>query len=244
MKLIIDSQKRDKTLYPNSNSFVYKTTRLYSNISRAYTSTIQMLTSDYVINSNNNIFQIILATVTYNNTLTRGTWSAANYATQLQTDLNNVGNWNVNPGLTWTVTFNSNTMKYTISAGSSFIINFNVKYKLAQKLGFANSQTVSATSHTSSSVVQFFNSRYYDFRIAGLMRDSSENLGNCFARLYNNSNPFEIIDYQDHRDYKSIKSSMDNTKLFPQELKIEMYDEFGDLVDNNNTDFILVITME
>jgi hypothetical protein len=244
MFFVIDSMKRDTSLYPNSNSFRYKTTKMYSNINLVTLFSAQLFTSDYVINAYNNSFSITKSSVVYVCTLTKGNWNASSYATQLQTDLNNVSNWTSDPSLTFTVTYSSSTNKYTISAGSAFNINFDTSYKLATKLGFSRQQTSSASSHVSGGSVQFINSRYYDIRIYELLRDSSENLNNCFARVWNTVQANELIDYQSYRDYFNITHDMTSTVTFPQELKIEIYDENNDLVDNNNSEFVLMILLK
>lgn len=244
MFIVIDSMKRDTSLFPNSNSFRYRTTKIYQNVKCTSLFSAQLFTSDYVINSNNNSFSITKSSTIYTCTLTRGNWSAASYATQLQTDLNNVANWTSNPSLTFTVTYSASTNKYTISAGSVFNLNFNTSFKLANKLGFSRQQTTSATSHTSNTSVQFFNTRYYDIRISELLRDSSENLNNCYARIFNTVQTNELIDFSSWRDYPNIKHDMSNTVSFPQELKIEIYDENNDLVDNNNSEFVLMLQLE
>lgn len=243
MQIIIDSAKRNTTLYPNSNQFKYNTTKVYSYIRYVSLKTAQMMSSDYVINSNNRSFIITVSSTRYTCTLTTGTWSAGSYATQLQTDLNTVGNWSSNPLLTFTVTYSASKNKFTISTTSSFIINFSLCYKLAPKLGFTKFDTTSATSQTSDGSVQFFNSRYYDIRIPQLTRDSSENLLQCFARIYNTVQPFELMDYQSHRDYFNIKHDLNNSTLTPSAIDISIYDDNGDLVDNNNSDFLLTIRL-
>lgn len=244
MYFVIDSQKRDTTNYPNTSSFKYRSTRIYSNVKKTKLISAQLMSSDYIINSNNNTLSIRISSTNFTCTLTKGSWSASSYAGILQADMNRLSSWNADPVLSFTVTYDSGNGKFTIGASGNFLINFDVSTKLAVKLGFKKIQTVTlGIEHISDNVAQFFNSRYYDIRIYELMRDSSENLNNCFARVYNNVQPFELIDYQSHRDYQNIEHNMCNMKIFPQDLKIEIYDENGDLVDNNNSEFILVISL-
>lgn len=238
MKIIIDSKNRDKSFYPNSNNFRYNLKGSYT-LSKVRLTSAQILTSDYIINSNNNLFHITLSGNSHINTLSLGTWSASTYATQLQTDLNTSGNWDTDPLLTFTVTYNSNNNKLTITSSSSIIINFNLSSKLSTKLGFSDIATTNATTHTSDKVVQMYNSRYYNIIIPQLQREDSEGLDNkAFARIYNTVNPNELLNYNEYY-YKNIEHKF-NKELTPRSLDISIQDENNDLV-TFNSDFILEI---
>jgi len=228
MKLIIDSNNRDKTIYPGSNKFRYNIIRQYQ-LNSVRLESAQIMSSDYVINSHNNTLSITLSSVVYVCTLRKGTWSASDYATILQTDLNDGGKWDTDPTLTFTVAYDSNTNKYTIGSSSAININYQISSKLASKLGYSHVQTNSSTSHVSDKRAQFFNSRYYNIVIPQLQRESTEGMRRqAFARVYNNVNPNELINYHEYF-YKNITHKFNNEQS-PDEIDVEVYDENNDLV--------------
>ena len=202
----------------------------------------QLMSSDYIINSNNNTLSIEYLSTNYVNTLTQGTWTASTYATQLQTDLNTAGNWNINPGLTWTVTYSSSKNEFTIAASAAVKLNFNISTKLAPKLGFSKNQTISLSNHTSDISVQFFNSRYYDVRINELQKDFSEGLNKCFARIYNTVQPNELLTYYKYQ-YDNIEHLYNKGDVITNHWNIKLYDENNDIIDLNNSEWNMIIKL-
>jgi len=241
MKLIIDSALRDISKYPNEHSFEHTLERSY-NLSKARLSSLQLMSSDYIINSNNNIFSITLSATIHICTLRIGTWSASDYASILQTDLNNSANWDTDPSLTFTVTYDSNFNKYTIGSSSAINLNFQDS-KLATKLGFSKQQTTSLTSHLSDRKASFFNSKYYQIIIKKFQREISDGLNDsCFARVQNNVNPNELLNYQEYY-YKNIVHLFNGDFTTPKSINIELRDENYDLV-SLGTDFYFEIDID
>lgn len=240
-RILIDSRKRNKSLYPNTNSFRINLSKTYDNVGKVNTIAAIIPTTDYIINSNNNTLSVEYLSTTYVCQLTQGTWSAATYATQLQTDLNTSGNWSPSaPAVTWTVTYNSNTNKYTIASTGATNLNFNTSNLLASKLGFSEDQTSSSTSHISNVTVQMFNTKYYNIEILELQRNNVEGAPYAFARIYNNVNPNELLEYYDYY-YKNLEHIWQSDNLISGYLSIELKDENNNLVDLNNAEWCVEI---
>lgn len=244
-RILISSKERDNTKHPNSNQFRISLKKQYK-ISEAFLTMAQFQTTDYVINGYNNSLSVEFSSSTYICSLTQGSWSAANYASQLQTDLQTSGNWSPSsPGITgtWTVTYNSNTNKFTITSGSSNTqLNFNISSLLAEKLGFNVAQTSNTTSHTSNNVVNMNNSNYYDIIIPELTSNHYCSKFTSFATLYNSVPQNEQLDYFEYL-YKNKINKWNTKHVVPQYLTVEIRDENNNLVELNNSDFLLEITL-
>jgi hypothetical protein len=105
----------------------------------------------YLIDDNNDTFQVVHNSITYNITMDHGNYSASNFLTALKTKLNAA------VPLTFDITFNRQTglYTYTCTANPSFVFTT----QLYEQLGFeANSTNIfTSNSLTSTQVVNFIN---------------------------------------------------------------------------------------
>ena len=106
-------------------------------------------TWDNITTANNRLTLIELpGPVSHPATVPVGRYTGTTLATALQTALNTVATLH-----TYTVAFDTNTFKFTISATGNFQLNFAVTDTIAAAVGFDQVTTSSATSVTSTNVV-------------------------------------------------------------------------------------------
>lgn len=140
--VVIDSSKRDASLYPSPSHFVYPVTIL-PGVTQVRLRNYAIFNSSYVVNPNNNTFVITVATVDYTITLTPGNYTSATLAIELAARLNASG------AATYTVTDGASTYKYTIGATAATTFKFAAAPYAAKLLGFA-AANVTGTSVTST----------------------------------------------------------------------------------------------
>jgi hypothetical protein len=120
--------------------------------------------SFYNFTSANNLisFQEGGTGTTYTVTITPGSYNKSTLTTELTSQLNSVGTG------TYTVTYNSTQNTYTISSDVSFKIFFSNANSAWYRMGFNNSNTDVATSHTSTNSVNLAPDNYLYIQVNGL----------------------------------------------------------------------------
>jgi hypothetical protein len=185
--------------------------------------------SYYAINDNNNTFECG-PTGADTITITNGNYTSSEFATHLATQLNVV----LVP--TYSVSFSTNTGKFTYSTGdaSEFVLVADTKnYKY---LGFAKNSSNSSASGSlvSTNVINISGTEYVD--ILSNLQVASENSSNLnrdvLARIYPNSSAFSSIFFN---------ATTDNAVHFAGQhinrMHIRLVDEHGDALDLNGLDW-------
>lgn len=175
-KLLINSQSRQSNSTSSSNFSISLPSPLYLNdynyIRLAYCMFYNTL---YNVNATNNNVDIKTGGSSYTATVTAGVYNANNFASALQTALTSaVSN-------SWTVTYNTNQLTYTIGGSSNFQLLFSsgthASTSMWQLCGFANSNglsgidTTNATSTTSTQVVNFTLPMYIYINLTNICSD-------------------------------------------------------------------------
>lgn len=173
----------------------------------------------YPVNSSNNTF--VFAEGGGSNitsTLTAQNYTGTQLASELQTVMNNDG------GLVYTVSYDSQTGKLTISPSSSTVQfkTTNTSFTAGFVLGFdTSSDTADASSITSDYPVRLDGSMYIDIELFGAstMSISSKNTSTPFVRIPLTSSFGSIITY-DNQDISENLMSIDANNLSNLRLRI------------------------
>jgi len=197
-------------------SFIFKRTNInidYSNLSK-YTN-IKIIDwaipiSFFNINSNNNIFYIndgADKTVT----LTLGDYRPSTLIVEIQTKLNAIST-------NFTVTFNNDTNKITITRTSNFNLLFNSYSNFNQicdVIGFNKTDHLAASTYTSENI---FNGRPYNII---MIRSNELSISNNIKKVNNTNNPRSCQFYINLRNYEFGNiANPENSSINPKEMKL------------------------
>lgn len=159
LKILVNSASRISSSVSSSNFKIQFPNNIYLQERRyirlAY---VGMYNTFYNVNSTNNFINFRVGVTVYTTSVAPGIYNANTLASALQTAMTaQIAN-------TWAIAYNSTTKLYTISGTSAFQLLFstgsNANVSLWKVLGFASSNgltgidTTSATSTTSTQVVQ------------------------------------------------------------------------------------------
>lgn len=160
--LHINSRYRDNGTYDSFTMNINEPPTQYSSVKLIDVAIPQ---SFYNFTSANNVitFQEGGTGTIYTATITPGSYSTSTLTTELTSELNSAGGTG-----TYTVTYNSTQNTYTISADVSFNILFSNTNSPWYRLGFNNSNTDVATSHTSTNSVNLAPDNYLYIQVNGL----------------------------------------------------------------------------
>lgn len=217
-----------------SHSFILQLPRSYNNIIAIELQSVSMPTSFYNIKSGFN------NTIVFNDgtdrtvTLNPGNYSASAIATEIQTKLNASAS-----SLTFTVSFSSNTMKMTIAADGAFVLKFTNSQSCWRELGFTNTDTSSATSHTGTNVISLDRPHHIYIHVAELdsrIETSSSSFFPHFV-LNINSNAGDLSFYHSLSSF-SQTIYMNRTSL--HNLNITLTDEDGNDIDLNGSEWSMI----
>ena len=234
--IIIDSSKRNTTLYPVNNSFKYNTNKTYSNPTKISLLSAIICNSQYVINSNNNLFNLTYSSTLYTATIPQSNYTPSSLSTALQTALNGLSV----PSTTFTVSVNLNTMQFTITSTNAVVYNFSLNTQLSQILGFQVTNSTSTTSITSTNTYTINTTRYYKLFIREFNNNYDTNISNSFNFLIlNNVNSGEYLYLTDINNVNNTHEiNIRNINI--NTLTIELRDEWDNLVLLNGNDFVLI----
>lgn len=185
-----------------------------------------------IINQNGTIINVNLA---------EGSYSAADFATLLQ----NAANAAVGSNGAYTVTYNTETYKFTIT--NIVIINllFSQSSEVSRVMGFSATDTGSLLSHTSTYIVDLSGVPYLTFDINPLpsgRRIISAN-GNTGIFTIPVRVPFNSVNYFEASGLGYDLISYSGTKHTLSNIRITVYDEFG-RVPEMNVDWSMVLLLE
>jgi hypothetical protein len=145
--LLIESKSR-LTESTSSADFVWQGSNAFDNVTHLEITSLRVDTTMYNLISGRSTIYFTDNSTLRTAALTAGYYTGTQLASLLQTGMNAA-----NSGFqTYTVTYNTNTYKFTISAGANFIMNWTgqattTPYEL---FGFTNANTASGTSVTST----------------------------------------------------------------------------------------------
>ncbi|HRP37071.1 MAG TPA: hypothetical protein PLS50_04630 [Candidatus Dojkabacteria bacterium] len=221
----VNSRYRDTGTYDNFTLSINEPPLKYSSVKLLDVSIPQ---SFYNFTSSNNVitFQEGGTGTVYTATITPGAYGATTLTTELTTQLNAAGGTG-----TYTATYNTNQNTYTIAADVSFEIFFSNSNSPWYRLGFNNSDTGVATSHTSSNSVNLAPDNYVYIQINGLglpkiQTASSQNVSSHFTVPLNGiSNTVSPIILDDHTLLLG-----DNMYHTSGQVTIKLLNEQGNLV--------------
>ena len=205
--------------------------------------------SFYIINDNNDAFDIIIDATTYNITLPHGNYSAKNLTTVLPQYINaSVGG---TPNFTCSYSKITNKFTFTAVASSSVIsLDANVSNSAYKLLGTPRASHLFSTSgankvYVSDNCVNVMQINTAHIRIGNMIfsdvYDTSGNIGNIIYTIYFSAgfNAWENIN-ESFIDWKTIASS--NTALTYIDIKIE--DEDGYYIDFNGVDWQMTLLLK
>lgn len=161
-RLLLNSNDRDVNIYPNSNQFRVSYVENYRSVSHMCVRYWWIMDSSYIVNSFNNVFTLNDGVVAYTITLTPGNYSTTTLTSELEAKLNASGSI-----VTWTVTYNSTTAKFTIAATGAVTYNWASYPLCAKLLGFAASDLTNTTV-VSNTIPSLNTTNYYMLVIKNL----------------------------------------------------------------------------
>jgi len=192
----------------------------------------------YNVNANNNnlTFFDTSATTTYNITITEGNYDISSLIFTIETELNNSAS-----SLVFNVTYNTNTMKVTISASGGFALYFNADNQINKLIGFSSNATSSDTTHTGENVVDlnYPKNILLTIREFGIEYNNSNN-NNINLHTYNipvNVNGSDIITYNEKYMFKQMANIKEKTI---KRLNIVLRDENGNQLDLNGGNYQII----
>ncbi len=149
---------------------------------------------------------------------------------------------NTSGGNTYTVTFDSNTYKYTISSTGNFGFQFatNTTASARKIIGYSLADKTEATSSTSDNVIDLnpIKSIYIDFQADA--RKDIEFSNNVVSLAINDTSDFgSIIRYKLNENYhQKLKFH------YEKEVKFKFYDQDFNNINLNGTDWYLTIKLD
>jgi hypothetical protein len=185
----------------------------------------------YGINDTNNKIYFEDNSVDKTATITNGTYTATQLATELKTQMDTVG------FETYTITFNVNTLKYLFSATGNFRMRFGSFTTNSARLllGFNETDTALNTSVSSDNPVNLSPYDVIYFDIASSMNlKISNNTQSSFYISVNSA--FGNIIRQNYED-ENIELNFSNKTS----IDYKVHDEDGNVIDLNNGDWSIIL---
>ena len=233
--ITIDSNMRNKTLYPNNSNFSYSCKNNYLNPKSLKLLGAVIGNTQYIINSNNNQFNFTYLGTSYTATITNSNYNPTSLGTQLQTQLNALAI----AGNTFTVTVDQNLNKFTIVSTALNIYKFSLNTQLATLLGFNNTDSSAVTTITSPNMYNVSTTRYYKLVVKELYSSYDTNITGLFNFLIlNNSNSGSFTYLTDGNNVNNVLNI--ESKINLQTMTIQLFDEWNNFVQLNNIEFILI----
>ena len=231
--ITIDSNMRDKILYPNNSNFNYSCKNNYINPKSLKLLGAVIGNTQYIINSNNNRFNLTYLGTLYTATLTNSNYTPSSLATQLQTQLNALAIG----GDTFTVTVDQNQNKFSIISTGSTIYKFSLN--TSTLLGFNITDSAAVTTITSPNMYTVSTTRYYKLVVKQLYSSYDTNITGQFNFLIlNNSNSGSFTYLTNENNVNNVLNI--ESKINLQNLTIQLFDEWNNFVQLNNIEFILI----
>lgn len=247
MKVLINSQSRLSSSASSSNFSVQLPQPFYIHdfkyIRLAY---CQMYNTIYNVTSANNNVDFKVSGTSYVATVTAGTYNASTLATALASALNTA------LSNSFTVTYNSNQLTYTIAGTTAFQLLFSsgthASTSLWSVLGLASSNglsgidTSSATSTTSTQVVQLNQPLYVNINLSNI---PSSNIfssdGDSFSYIIPiDQQPGSVIEYDSNSNFDQYIKIPSNLSFFST-INVSLTTRKGTSVSLNGSEFMMVL---
>ena len=230
---LLDSSKRDQTLFPVNNDWTINFSQNYQKIHKIKFLGGFLCNSQYIINANNKTITVNYLGVNYPLTLPEGNYTPISLSAQIQATLNT----NSFAG-TFTITSSTLTNKLTFACNLPVIYRFSLNVSLGRITGFSSTDTVATTNIIAQNVFQITTTRYYTVFMKEIISGYDVSVSGHTFLIPNNVNAGEYC-------FISPSTNINNSIDFPQKniqrLSIKIYDEDGFLVLFNGAEYSLIL---
>lgn len=191
--------------------------------------------SYYNVGATNNVIYFTDTTGAHVATITTGQYTLANVLPAIVTAINAVGNG------TATVTVNSLTSRITIAYTELFSLTFgtNTTNSAATMMGFANSNTASATSHTGTMIANMSTLKSYNFQISNCTPYVTTMNGNSYTFVIPALSLTPNILYYEPPIQFPITIHLEHAT---SSLKVAIYDDNHQIVNNMSADWFFMLS--
>ncbi len=240
--LVINSEDRDKTKYPNNNKYNIDLITPYRYVTEVELLRIDIPSTSYNINNHNNKFIIIINDITYNISINIGDYTINDLMDNIINNINNkTGNifsYNVCINTKRVTIYNTNEIIFTL--------NFDCIDTIKYVLGFENYIYYDNTTYTGENSFNLRLPSYIILKIKGLERLDSNN---------NSIHGAFCLIFHEHRTDMYVKHSLaiiDNEKFIKvfnpplerlETLEISFYDNNGYLYDFHGVEHLLIFNI-
>jgi hypothetical protein len=223
------------------NNFRYQLNNNLLNINEISVVKLLWTNSIYNINETNNIlYWTDSLGVEISSEISKYEHSITSLTSAIQTAMNN----DKTDTNTYTCSYNSNTMKITITSSDfNFILRNNINYKtkgLAKVLGYNNEENSGSTSYIASDNIRLAEP-YYEIR-SDIVKNNTYIGVNKKNTLYNITNVGNYGDIIDYPIYKQISLEPKQTPL-SSEVYFKIYDQYGNNISVNR-DYIITLKLK
>lgn len=239
--LTVDSRSRNLTTDTPSKYVVDLPTPI-ANVKKVRLLSTEITNSQYTVNANNNKIDLVDVTggnIVYAVTLTPGTYTATDLATEINLRMNAA--LGALPNVIFTVTYNTVTSKLAITRvdvpGNTFSLLFatgaNYTKSARVVMGFNATDLVAVTAATSSNIVNLSGESWVYMKIRGLGSITTiENLSDIFAKVIWNVPPRYVC----YDSFQSNPIYFNPSLSFLRRLDVEFRQADGTLYDFNNVE--------
>lgn len=145
---------------------------------------------------------------------------------------------------TYTVTYDSKTMKMTISSSGTFSLLFNTSSsEIWEILGFNKTDTNIASSHVGNNVIDLIRIKYIQIIVPelGIIGHSTKTNQQYTFLIPVNENRSDIIHYFDNNDFNQIKHQKCKRLSF---LNVQLKDQKNREVNLNGSEISMIVEVE
>jgi len=235
-RMVIDSRIRDKTLFPNPNSYEIKLDDDINDVISCKLVCMDVPFSTYLINNIHRNINFKIGSTMYVSSLNIGDYSKTGLATEIQNRMNaTVGS------AVFTITYNTLLDNYTFQNSGAFTLDFTNTPGMASLLGF-DTKSYDSVGNVINSIFRM-NLEYNSYIIMDIdqfdtIKSIDRDLNKSFAIIPKQYSTLNISD-----KYKITKYF---NPIIPKLMKIRvnMYDKYGNLYDFAGLDhrFELLLT--
>jgi hypothetical protein len=244
-RVVVDSRVRNKTLFPNPNSYEIPFEDDINDVKTAKLVYMDIPMSLYLINANFNTIYFNINSNSYIATIPNGNYSPTELATEIQVQMRTVAT-SLSIATTFTVTYNTRLDNFTFESDRlAFSLLFAGKPKnLASLLGFSDSKA-EYTSDTNREITSEFRKNFnynnyiiMDIEQFDMLKSIDRDLNKSFAMIPEKCTNLNIIG-----ELNIVKHFSPSIPRLTK-LRIRLYDRFGNPYDCQNMDhrFEIVFT--
>lgn len=188
----------------------------------------------YNVGATNNVIYFTDTTGAHVATITTGQYTLATVLPAIVTAINAVGNG------TATVTVNSLTSRITIAYTELFSLTFgtNTANSAATMMGFANSNTASATSQTGTMIANMSTLKSYNFQISDCSPGVHTMNGNSYTFVIPALSLTPSIEYYEPPVQFPITIQLEKST---SSLKFAIYDDNHEIINNMSADWFMML---